>query len=73
MISPYYCPAIHPVILQQRLNIGKMHFTDLGLEKCCSTCKESFPADTEFFSAKADSLDGLNSMCKACQNGRRGR
>mgnify|MGYP007064146173 CR=1 FL=1 len=35
-------------------------------EKCCSSCQESYPADTEFFYRDSRERDGLRSICKAC-------
>lgn len=40
--------------------------TDFDNEKICKDCKESFPADNEFFYARSSSKDGLASYCKAC-------
>lgn len=36
------------------------------LEKRCTRCGESWPADTEFFPRDAGRKDGLNAWCKAC-------
>lgn len=35
-------------------------------EKYCSSCQESYPADTEFFYRDRRGRDGLRSTCKAC-------
>jgi len=40
--------------------------TDDVLEKRCSTCREYWPADSEFFFTMPASYDGLHCMCKAC-------
>lgn len=37
-----------------------------ALEKICTKCKESLPADTEFFYADKRSADGLRGTCKVC-------
>lgn len=66
-INPAYCPAIHRDVIAARLEIGRMTFTELGLEKRCSRCSDSFPADTEFFAPKPQSRDGLSDQCKVCQ------
>lgn len=38
-------------------------------EKPCKTCKESWPADLEFFYSDGKTKDGLMSECKSCYNG----
>lgn len=42
---------------------------DTEVEKTCSTCREAFPADAEFFFRDKRSADGLRSVCKACYYG----
>jgi hypothetical protein len=37
--------------------------TEIGTEKSCARCKESWPADTEFFYKRGDRL---HSYCIAC-------
>ena len=36
-------------------------------QKRCSTCKEFFPMDTDHFSKRSASKDGLAYSCKACE------
>lgn len=70
VINPAYCPSIHRDVIAARLEIGRMVFSELGLEKRCTCCLEFFPADTEFFAPKPKSRDGLSTQCKVCQYGK---
>ena len=40
--------------------------TDFDNEKICRTCKEFWFADKQYFYAKSQNKDGLDSQCKAC-------
>jgi hypothetical protein len=40
--------------------------TDIGTEKYCLSCKEYWPADTEFFEFHPSSKDRLSQRCIAC-------
>ncbi|MBU0592464.1 MAG: hypothetical protein KKH74_01875 [Gammaproteobacteria bacterium] len=64
----HYCPPLTPNAIRSRVSTGRFAFTELGLEKRCSTCGEYFPADTEFFYAQAYRPEGLSCGCKACQH-----
>ena len=66
-----YCPFIPRQVIAARVEIGRMAFTELGLEKRCTTCADTFPADTEFFTPSPKYSDGLSSMCRVCQHGRK--
>ena len=39
---------------------------EITVEKTCSTCREAWPADVEFFFRDKRSADGLRRVCKAC-------
>lgn len=39
---------------------------ELGAERCCSRCREWWPADGEFFYTSSGTRDGLHDWCKAC-------
>lgn len=67
LLNPAYCPIIPREVMGSRLEIGRMVFTELGLEKRCSRCTEAFPADTEFFAPNPKARDGLSDQCKVCQ------
>ena len=64
-MSPF-CPPFTPSVIDKRVSAGRFIFTELGLEKRCSTCGEFFPADTEFFFSQASRPEGLSTYCKAC-------
>lgn len=38
----------------------------MATDKTCATCKESFPATTDYFNVRRFSADGLNGYCKPC-------
>lgn len=45
------------------------HTTDIGQEKVCSKCGESFPLDRDFFFSNGVNAKGVRrftSACKAC-------
>lgn len=62
----HYCPPFTPGAIGMRISTGRFVFTELGLEKRCSTCRDFFPADTEFFFSQTSRPDGLSTYCKAC-------
>lgn len=66
-MNPIYCPVIPREVMDSRLEIGRMAFSELGLEKRCTCCSDLFPADTEFFAPKPKARDGLSDQCKVCQ------
>lgn len=58
--------------LVKGLENGRYQFDlDGTLEKCCSVCKDYWPADTEFFFSNVNCVDGLGNCCKACYVERR--
>lgn len=48
------------------MNVDTNDFDTWDEEKLCSGCKESYPADAEFFYRDRRESDGLRSICKAC-------
>ncbi|MBZ0104005.1 MAG: hypothetical protein K8H84_00090 [Sulfuricella denitrificans] len=62
----HYCPPFTPSVIDKRVSAGRFIFTELGLEKRCSTCGEFFPADTEFFFSQKSRPEGISCACKAC-------
>lgn len=55
------------ITLRKRLKRGVYQFDEHGeLEKRCSTCREYWPADSEFFNRTTADPDGLHCMCKSC-------
>jgi len=62
-----YCPVIPRAVLRERLLIGKLTITGIGLEKKCGCCDEYWPCDTQFFYPNhSTSPDRLSNWCKAC-------
>jgi len=60
--------------LARRICDGGWAFTDCGLEKRCSQCREFSPADTFFWAPNKAQAGGLHSMCRDClQAYKRGR
>jgi hypothetical protein len=56
-----------PRLIDRNLASGKYQIADGEIQKLCSTCKEYWPADSEFFySNKVKNGDGLWYQCKAC-------
>lgn len=64
----HYCPLPEPSLLRLRLRKGKYTFTELGLEVCCSRCRQFWPADSQFFHTAPSMPSGLSSWCIACYN-----
>jgi hypothetical protein len=52
---------------------GDLIVTELGIERVCTACGESWPYDPEFFYRQPNGLLGLQAMCKACKSERRPR
>lgn len=66
-VAGWFCPLWKPGLVQQRVLRGKAQTNAIGeLEKACSSCKEFWPADTEFFYPQSSARDGLHTWCKAC-------
>ncbi|MCY1536488.1 hypothetical protein D9M68_719480 [compost metagenome] len=63
----HFCPVPSRANLVRRLQRGLYQITAIGLESLCSDCRETWPADTEFFHTQAGSATGLSSICKACR------
>jgi hypothetical protein len=54
-------------LLAKRLHNGIYRFDEDGeLEKRCSTCREYWPADSDFFYTHHAEPDGLHSLCRDC-------
>lgn len=65
-----YSPIPKPLALAKGMQSGRYALTDLGLERRCSDCNETWPADTEFFWSSPSTGSGLHSWCKACYRAR---
>ncbi len=50
----------------QRILRSPLNETELGTEKTCPRCQESYPLDAEFFYRHAGAPNGFHSYCKAC-------
>lgn len=66
MMPNVYTPVHSRRVRNLRFESGRWHISELGLEARCSTCKQFWPADTEFYHAAKSNIDGLASQCKAC-------
>lgn len=60
-----------PDLLRKRLKNGGYRIEEDGLYKRCTTCRDYWPADSEFFFSSVSDTDGLNCYCKACYLERR--
>lgn len=60
-----YCPALYPEA-RRRLTARVWMLTDTGLEKRCTSCRNFWPADTEFYYPAKKAPGNLHSWCKAC-------
>lgn len=67
-IELHYCPIPTRSCMRLRLQKGTYALTSIGLESRCSRCRETWPADTEFFHSQPGSATGLSSICKACRS-----
>ncbi|MCY1411802.1 hypothetical protein D9M71_271940 [compost metagenome] len=61
-----FCPIPTQQTIKQGLKSGRYVLTDLGLERRCSKCNDTWPADTEFFWSAPSTGAGLHCWCKAC-------
>lgn len=66
LIQGYFCPVPAPRALQKRLASGSYRYAGGDLERRCSTCKDYWPADTEFFHTAVGDASGLHCYCRAC-------
>lgn len=72
----HVCPALTPKQIERGMRKGKLHLTELGLERVCGHCGELLPLDTEFWRYMPRASTGVHSWCKACaeeEYGRAGR
>lgn len=59
---------VPPELLARRFASGYYRVDDDGgIEKRCSTCRDYWPADHEFFNFNSKESDGLHCMCRDCQ------
>ena len=71
LIQGYFCPVPDKRALQNRLASGSYRYAGGELERRCSTCRDYWPADTEFFHTAASDASGLHCYCRACYEDRR--
>jgi hypothetical protein len=64
---------LDPETMVRMLANGTLDYdeTEDQLIKRCSTCRDYWPADSEFFYTAGNTPDRLHSMCKACYLERR--
>lgn len=60
------CPYQSPGQIRRGLASGRLVLTELGMERLCSHCGETYPLDTEFWYYQPSARAGVGSYCKAC-------
>jgi len=56
-------------LLELKIHSGIFRWNDGLLEKRCSSCREYYPQDTEFFHRNRYEFHGFMRQCKACYIG----
>lgn len=60
------CPYQSPGQVRRGLASGRLVLSELGLERLCYRCGETYPLDTEFWYWQPSARAGVGGYCKAC-------